>query len=202
MEIIIEPVSNNADEGAMSLIRQQVFEHERGIVLARLAPTNDPGSFHLLARVAANGDAVATLSVVDTSANHELHKGYGLEFSSGARVARYTQLAVLKPYRGLNIPLKLMLEAHHRFIVPGNFDYTWLLFDAERADSSLMCKWLAFAPGQRTFASEYGPSRTLLRDERAPQSERAIWRTEEYAGQALKPFSLPLQAAMRPTDGA
>jgi len=202
MEIMIEPVTNNEDEAAMSRIRQQVFEHEMGIACARLAAPDHSSSFHLLARVAPHGDAVAALSVVDTSGNQQLHESYGLEFPLGVRVARYRQLAVLRSYRGLNIPLMLMLEAHRRFVAPSQFNYTWLLFDAERACSSLMCKWLAFTPGERTFASEYGHSRTLLRDERTPQSEQAIWWTEQYVGQLLKMVSSPNPVLMRPANGA
>jgi len=202
MEITIEPVANIENEVAMLRIREQVFEREMGIALARLAPLDLSAAFHLLARVELDGEAIAALSVVDTSEDHELHESYGLRLHAGARVARYTQLAVLRPYRGLNIPLKLMLEAHRRFVVPEQFDYTWLLFDAERAASSLMCKWLAFTPGDRIVTSEYGHSRTLLRDERAPQSEQAIWLTEEYVGQMPRGFSSPHRTLARPASSA
>lgn len=202
MEITIEPVVTIKDEGAMLRIREQVFEREMGISLTRLTAWDNPRSLHLLARVDPDGDAVAALSVVVTSGHHELHDGYGLRFHAAARVARYTQLAVLRPYRGMSIPLRLMLEAHRRFIAPGEFDYTWLLFDAHRAASSLMCKWLGFAPGEGAFESEYGLSRTLLRDERAPQSEHAIWRTEQYVEQVLKAHCAPDQTLMRPASSA
>ncbi|PYT05662.1 MAG: hypothetical protein DMF60_11200, partial [Acidobacteria bacterium] len=59
-------------------------------------------------------------------------------------------------------------------------------------------KWLGFTPGEGAFASEYGLSRTLLRDERAPQSEQAIWRTEQYVEQMLKAFSASRQVPVRP----
>src|SRR5205809_5687546 len=134
MEITIEPVVTSENEVAMLRIRQQVFEHEMGITLTRLAGRGNSAPFHLLARDR-DGDPAAALSVVDTSGDHELHESYGLKLHVGARVARYTQLAVLKPYRGVNVPLMLMLEAHRRFVTPGQFDYTWLLFDAQRADS-------------------------------------------------------------------
>jgi len=202
MEIQIETVTNPEDEAAMLRIRQQVFGHEMGIALAQLTEPVDANSFHLLARIVPQGDAVAALSVVNTSGNETLHQGYGLAFPSGARVARYRQLAVLRPYRGLNIPLMLLVEAHRRFVGPSQFDYTWLLFDAERARSSLLCKWLAFTPGERIFASEYGRSRTLLRDERAPQSEQAIWWTEQCVGQMMKMVSSPPPVLMRPADSA
>jgi len=196
----ITPVVNIKDEVAIIRIREQVFNREMGISVAQLTALDDPGSFHLLARVNSDCDAVAALSVVDMSGHHELHEGYGLRFHVRARVARYTQLAVLRPYRGMNIPLMLMLEAHRRFVAPGQFDYTWLLFDAHRAASSLMCKWLGFAPGEGAFESEYGLSRTLLRDERAPQSEQAICRTEQYVEQMLKTYCAPEQMVGRPAS--
>ena len=202
MEIIIEPVTNGADETAMLRIRRRVFEQEMGIALTRLNGFDSSAVLHLLARVGHAGDPVATLSVVETSGDRELHEGYGLKFDPDARVARYTQLAVLRPHRGYNIPLMLMLEAHRRFVAPSQFDYTWLLFDAERAASSFMCKWLSFASGERTFASEYGHSRTLLRDERAPASEQAIWRTEQYIGLMFRTFSSPYQVFLRPANSA
>lgn len=198
MDITIEPVTNCENEAEMLRIRAQVFDCELGITLERLTGSDNPDSFHLLARIGLAGDAVAALSVVDTSRNHELHETYGLEFPPLTRVARYTQLAVLRPYRGLNIPLMLMLEAHHRFVAPRKFEYTWLLFDAQRAASSLMCKWLGFAPGKHSFRSEYGHSRALLRDERAPQFQQAIWRTDQCVGQILKTLSSPNQELARP----
>jgi hypothetical protein len=202
MQIIIEPVTTKDDEAAMLLTRQQVFEREMGLTVPRLTIRDNLDSFHLLARVGPDGDVVAALSVVDTSGDHGLHEGYGLKLPSQARVARYAQLAVLRRYRGLYLPLMLMLEAHRRCVVPNRFEYTWLLFDAERAASSLMRKWLAFAPGERTFASEYGLSRTLLRDESAPQSEQAIWRTEQYLGQMPRTFISTNQVVMHPDNSA
>jgi len=185
MGIIIESVTNNEDEVAMLQLREQVFEREMGIVLDRLAALDDSGSFHLLALAGSAGDAVATLSVVDTSRHHELHNGYGLEFPPAA-----------------NIPLMLMLEAHRRFVAPGQFDYAWLLFDSDRAASSLMCKWLGFTAGQHTCVSEYGRSRTLVRNERAPGSEQAIWRTEQYVAQRLKTVFSPERVTMQPANSA
>jgi hypothetical protein len=193
MEIIIESVTTDENEGAMLRIRQEVFQREMGIEPGRLTVPDSSRSFHLIARAGPVSDAVAALSVVDTSGNHNLHAGYRLTFPSSARVARYTQLAVLRPYRGLNIPLMLMLEAYRRYVARDRFDYTWLLFDSQRADSSLICKWLGFTPSESAFASEYGLSRTLLRDERAPQSEQAIWRTEQYVERMLKTHCAPDQ---------
>src|SRR5881296_466150 len=132
MSIIIEPVANH-DNAVVQGIRQQVFEYEMGIPLEQLLLPESASAFNLLARVEPDGDPVAALTVLDTSGEDQLHARCGLRFEPGARVARYTQLAVLQPYRGRNLPLAMMLEAHRRFVVPQRFDYTWLLFDAERA---------------------------------------------------------------------
>jgi hypothetical protein len=72
---------------------------------------------------------------------------YGLRFDPHARVARYTQLVALKPYRGMNMPLRLILEGHRRFVAPGQFDYTWLLWMSYLAPE-LIC---------RTVRPEYQP---------------------------------------------
>jgi hypothetical protein len=79
--------------------------------------------------------------------------------------ARYTQLAVAPAYRGLNIPMALLREAHVRFVRPGGFDYTWLLFPADRAASSSLCRHLPFGSGARIVSTEYGRSRVLVRNE-------------------------------------
>jgi hypothetical protein len=84
-----------------------------------------------------------------------------------SRVARYTQLAVLRPYRGMNIPLQLVAEARRRFVVPEGFDYTWLLYNAQHARSSSFCSQLNFEASAAVFDTEYGPSRVLTRSERA-----------------------------------
>jgi hypothetical protein len=183
MKIIIETATDELEMAALRRVRSRVFTQELGLVLPPL--TNDAAAtFHLLARAGAGGEAVAALSVVETSGDDELHGRYGLAFPPGARVARYTQLAVLRPFRGLHLPLRLIVEAQRRFIAPGFFDYTWLLFDAERAASSQLCRWLAFAPGAPSFTTEYGRSRVLLRDEAAPQARAALRRTAEFVAEA------------------
>jgi hypothetical protein len=188
MEIIIEPAINDRELAAIRRVRRRVFAHELGIALPPLA-AGRAGALHLLARVADGGEVVAALSAVETSGDDYLHQRYGLDFPLGARVARYTQLAVLRPYRGLNLPLKLILEAHRRFVAPGRFDYTWLLCDAERAASSNLCQHLAFAPGERVFLTEYGRSRALRRDELAPPARAAIRRAQEFVEQTAFVYS-------------
>jgi hypothetical protein len=184
MEIVIKPATSNEDIDAMFRIRREVFEREWGIALAQLRTYDETSALHLLARVEPGGNPVAALTVVDTSGDRQLHERYGLSFAPQTRAARYTQLAVLKPYRGLDIPVRMILEAHHRFVVPNRFDYTWLLFDARRAASSSLCQWLAFSASEQAFASEYGFSRLLVRDESAPRCKQALRRVERYFGQS------------------
>src|SRR5215510_1650437 len=173
MEIVIKPAISNEERDAMFRIRQEVFEHEWGIALAQLRAYGET-ALHLLALVEPGEYPVAVLTVVDTSGDQQLHESYGLSFAPQTRAARYTQLAVLKPYRGIDIPVRMILEAHHRFVVPGRIDYTWLLFDARRAASSSLCQWLAFSASEKAFASEYGFSRSLVRDESAARCKQAI----------------------------
>jgi hypothetical protein len=142
----------------------QVFECELGIVLPQDSASSH--SSHWLARLKQGRKAVGTLSVVDTTGQCQLHDSLGLGFDPQARVARFTHLAVLKPYRGKNIPLAMMLEAHRSMIVPGEFDHTWLLFDVEKAAHSFLARQLGFTTLPQTFVSEYGCRCPLVRDER------------------------------------
>ncbi len=185
MKIVIKPAMGGEDRDAMLRIRQEVFEREWGIALAQLRMPEEASALNLLAwvepaGVESGGYPVGALTVVDTSGDEQLHDSYGLKFFPQARAARYTQLAVLKPYRGMDIPVRLILEAHQRFVAPGRYDYTWLLFDARRAASSSLCRWLAFSSSERAFPSEYGFSRSLVRDESDPRCKQAIRRVERY----------------------
>jgi len=119
----------------------------------------------LIARGESDPDPAAVLTVLETTGDDELHRSLGLMFNTKTRVARYTQLAVLKPYRGMHIASQLVLEAYQRFVVPRRVDYTWLLFGAERANSSSFCRQLGFVASPETFYSEYGRCRVLTRNE-------------------------------------
>jgi ribosomal protein S18 acetylase RimI-like enzyme len=178
MDIIIDRIESSGDIAAMWEVWQQVFECELGIML----PQNSTSSHisHWLARLRQSREAVGTLSVVDTSGEHQLHESLGLRFDPGARVARFTHLAVLKRYRGRNIPLQMMLEAHRSVIVPGQCDYTWLLFDVEKAAKSFLSRQLGFTPMPQTFVSEYGCRCPLVRNERTHEAKRAIREAESY----------------------
>ena len=190
MRIIIEAVTDKNGEAAMERIRRQVFEREIGLKLPRLGTSDSAGVLHLLARTESEGDPVATLTVLNTSGDQDLFDKYGLEFDSGALTARYTQLAVLKPYRGMSIPLMMIIEGHRRFVAPQQIQHTWLLFDAGRAAESTMCKLLAFDPGERVLESEYGTSRALVRNEMAPRSIAANRSAGEFLDQFVTSYSI------------
>jgi GNAT superfamily N-acetyltransferase len=167
MTFIIEPVTNAAMADAADRVREEVFGREWNKSLPPL--TSDPAeTLTLIARTESGAQPIAALTVLDTTTQSELHKRFALPFENGIRVARYTRLAVLKPYRGLNIPLQFILEARRRFIATANIGYTWLLFDAERATSSTICSQLGFHSSEETFRTEHGLSRVLWRSESNP----------------------------------
>jgi GNAT superfamily N-acetyltransferase len=118
---------------------------------------------HLLACVYPSGDPIATLSVVETTGSTALHSSFDISFAEHATVARFTQLAVLKPYRGLHVAVALVQEALSRCAMQHKFDYTWLLFNAARAQSSFLCRSLGFQASDKIFESEFGNMRVLVR---------------------------------------
>jgi len=181
MKIRIIQVKTLEELAGMSHIHQQVFENQMGIKLAPDVTGLGGRATHLLALL--GGEPVGTLSVIDTTGNQQLHETFGLKFDGEARVARYIHLAVLKPYRGMNIPLALMLDAYRGVIVPREFDYSWLLFDVERAPNSFLSRHLGFNTLPQTFVSEYGCRSPLLREERTPRTRHAIDKAEEYLRQ-------------------
>jgi len=178
--MIIEMATSKEDLLAMRRIRQQVFESEMGLTLPPLNAPEGVSAAHVIARVELTGEPVAALTVVDTTNEAGLCEQYGLCLGPDSRTARYMQLAVSKAYRGMNLPLMLIVEAHHRFVGPGKFTHTWLLFDAERAANSSLCARLGFSASERAFRSQFGVRRILMRDERSALCEQALRRTLQY----------------------
>ena len=194
MEIIVEQVTTDADVDAIVRIRDQVFLREMGITLAPFGAAENGHATYLVARGGPDKEPVGSLCILDTSDEHQLHESFGLKFEPQARVARYTHLAVLKPYREMNIPLAMMVEAHRRVIVPLQFDYTWLLFDVERAANCFLSRLLGFTPMPETFVSEYGCRCPLVRDERTVRSAQFIVRAESYLSER-RSLNAPIHAA-------
>jgi hypothetical protein len=183
MEVTVQQVTTDEDLEAVLRIRDRVFLREMGIRLAPKVASENGHVVHLIARGGPNREPVGSLSVIDTSESDQLHEGFGLKFEARSRVARYTHLAVLKPYRGMNVPLAIMIEAHRCVIVPRQFEYTWLLFDVERAANSFLSRRLGFTPMPETFVSKYGCRCPLVRDERTLRSAQFIARAESYLAQ-------------------
>jgi hypothetical protein len=178
--MIIEMATSEEDLLSMRRIRRQVFEYEMGLALpARFAPEGAAVA-HVIARAEATSEPVAALTIVDTTNETDLCGRYDLCLRPNARTARYTQLAVVKPYRGMNLPLMLILKAHYHFVGPGGFTHTWLLFDAKRAANSSLCARLGFSVSERVFHSQFGVTRVLVRDEQSAFCEQAIRQTEQY----------------------
>ena len=169
--ILVETIASAAQAAEAAQIRAEVFGRECQCRIGD--PMRDPRpSLHLIARWRPSGEPMAVLSVVETTGDTGLHQRSALPFGARARVARYTQLAVLRPYRGRHIPLRLIMEAHSRFVAPEPFEHTWLLFDAARAQDSLLCGLLGFRPAGGLVHTEFGVVRALVRDEPAGQMER------------------------------
>jgi hypothetical protein len=178
--MIIEMATSKEDMLSMLRIRQQVFEYEMGLTLPALSAPGGAAAAHVIARAELTGEPIAALTVMDTTNEVDLCEQYGLFLHPDARTARYTQLAVTKPYRGMNLPLMMILKAHYQFVAPGDFTHTWLLFDAKRAANSSLCASLGFSASERVFHAELGATRILVRDERSAFCEQALRQTQQY----------------------
>jgi len=139
----------------------------------------------VIARVLPSGDPIATVSVLDTTGEPALGRTYGLSFSRTDRVVRYTHMAVLDAYRGLNLPLYMLLEARRLCVVPRDFEYTWLLFPRHRAAASLYHTLLSFTAGPEIVESEQGPSCVLSRDEKSHEAEWADAQAASFLARTL-----------------
>lgn len=168
---VIEPVTDSLTAAGAAYVRDEVFGREWKLQTPPLFSHDGGGILTLVARPERQSEPVAVVSVVETTGHHALHRRLGLTFHEGARVARYMQLAVLKPYRGLSIPVQLVLEARRQFVAPRRIDSTWLLFDADRARGSSFCRVLGFRASSKIFHTEYGRSRVLVWNERGAFTE-------------------------------
>jgi hypothetical protein len=162
-----ETVTDTDGEEALYHIYKAVFGRGLGLGSQAVTVKRSARSYHLLARERSTRKPVGAVTVVETTGEHKLHRQYGLSFADSARVAQYTQLGILKEYRGMNISLMLMCKAHHRFVRPYGFHYTWLLFDADRARSSYLNGILEFTVGVQVFVTEWGRTRVMVREEGA-----------------------------------
>lgn len=162
--LVIETAADAGMAAAVVSLRREVFEREWNTRVPDLPSSGMAVTF--VAVPAGLSRPVAALTVLETTGHDELHGQFALTYPNGARVARYTQLAVLKPYRGLGLPFSLIAESRRRFVVPEGFHYTWLLYDAHRAERSTICHKLVFEVSGKVFNTDHGLCRVLSRTER------------------------------------
>jgi hypothetical protein len=187
--MIIEIATSKEDILSIHRLRRQVFQCELGRALPALSVPEGVAAAHLFARAELTGETVAALTIMETTKEVDFYEQFGLRLKPDARVARYTQLAVSKPYRGMDLPLMLILEAHYHFVAPGGFTHTWLLFDADRASNSSLCRRLGFSASSRVFPTPFGVSRILVRDEQSAVCEEALRQTQRYLTAAIRSSS-------------
>jgi acyl carrier protein len=166
--IRIEAMASDQQWGEVAAVRTQVFKREYGFSFEPLPGPGETGMWHFVARD--NRGVIGTLSVVDTTGDRQVHQRYLLSFGENERVARYAQLAVLKPYRKCGISRKLIETAQNTVIRPNGFAVEWLLYPAAHTRSSMLTKDLGFIPEAPLLATEFGSCHALIRREsRLPQ---------------------------------
>jgi len=159
----VEAVTTDQQWVEMSAIRTQVFTIESGFSFRPLPGPVETKVWHFLARD--KYDAIGTLSVVDTTADRQVHQRYRLNFAESDRVARYAQLAILKPYRKRGIFEMLIETAQSTVIRPNGFAFGWLLYPAAHAHSSKLTRRLGFAAEAPLLTTEFGTCHVLIRRE-------------------------------------
>ena len=194
MSFIISPVIKEDDEEAVMYLKHQVFSIEMGIPMSKLKLPETSTALELLAREESSGNPIAALTLLETSGDKSAHRKYNLAFRPDARSVRYTQLCMLRAFRGRGLSIRLILEGHRLLVEPGEFDYSWLLFNAQLASTSLLCQLLKFSPGAVSVGSEMGRSRVLIRNERLQDCKDAIRRAESFLVDSNEP-SYPLKQA-------
>jgi GNAT superfamily N-acetyltransferase len=162
----IETVFTKQQWAEMSGIRTLVFTGECGFSFQSLPGPGETGIWHLLARD--NHDAIGTLSIVDTTADNQVHERYNLSFGDNDRVARYAQLAILKPHRKRGVFEMLMEAAQRAVIRPNGFTIGWLLYPAPYAQSSVLTHGMGFNARAPLLTTEFGQCHILVRKESSP----------------------------------
>jgi len=187
--LFVEPVRDQEAYRLLCSVRKGVFQQEFGMTLAPLGFARPPEGLHLIGRLGPGGKAVAALTVLNTTGNDALHSQYGLCFPPGASVARYTQMAVLKKYRGRHIPLSMLFEANVRFTAPYGIDYTWMIIGAQQKHS-IFCKLLGYTPGVQPIHGEMGISWAMVKKElprnSAESTRECFTATETTASRGAK----------------
>jgi len=199
MKIQIEEATTRQQWATICAIRTQVFTTEWRFPYATLGTPGEPGVWHLLARDD-SGNGIGALSVVDTTQSNGLHQRYHLTFGSKDRVARYAQLAIVKPFRKLGILKMLIDEAQCRIIRSNGFDVGWLLYPAARAASCILTQSLGFTAVWPILATEFGQCHALIRRESDWRTTWDLWQQEPQSLSSDEPSQVPVISA-RPTNG-
>jgi acyl carrier protein len=157
----VQIVATNRQWNEMCKVRTEVFTAEHKVKFKPLPGPGEKGVWHFLVREAEQ--AIATLSVVDTTADRELIHRYLLPFGDIDRAARYAQLAILKPYRGRAISRNLIETAEAVAIRPNKFELEWLIFPAAYLRTSVLTRCLGFTAEPHCLHTEFGPCHVLVR---------------------------------------
>jgi acyl carrier protein len=165
----IEAATTSEQWTEMVEIRTRVFADECGFSLRSLPGLGEEGVWHFLARD--NRDAIGALSVVDTTGNCQIHRRYRLNFGENDRVARYAQLAILKPYRRCGVFKMLIDNARNAVIRPNGFTVSWLVYPAARARSSILTRSLGFTAEAPLLNTEFGSCHVLVYRESTNRNE-------------------------------
>jgi acyl carrier protein len=170
--IRVEVVNTKQQWAEMSSIRTQVFRTEFGFRFSPLHGPGEMGVWHFLARD--DRGAVGTLSVVDTTGDHRAHRRYRLRFGKNEHVARYAQLALLRPYRKRGIFEMLIETAQRKVIRPHGFAVGWLLYPAVHAHTCMLTQCFGFTAEAPVLITEFGKCHVLVRRESGlPQIDEA-----------------------------
>jgi len=174
--IRIEAATTNQQWAEMLGIRTQIFTIEYGFSFKPLPGPGQRGVWHFLARD--NHDTIGALSVVDTTGDRQVHQRYRLSFGENDRVARYAQLAILKPYRKRGIFKMLIETAQSAVIHPNRFAAEWLLYPAAHARSSVLTQCLGFNAEAPLLETEFGSCHALIR--RGSSLPQVSWTEDSF----------------------
>jgi GNAT superfamily N-acetyltransferase len=167
MQFTVRPVSTPADQRELTLLHRAIVQGEFGG--SPPAPLlHDPAGsvMHFIARAGGDdGPAVGSLTVVETSHDEVARRAFSLPVPTGVSSAFYTCVAVVPEYRGLGLPVRLLLEARKGFVEPRRIRYTWLLYDAARAESTRLCRIMNYRPLPGVVNDLGRPCRVLFREE-------------------------------------
>lgn len=155
----LEAATTNQQWAEMMAVRTVTFAKEYGLSYKALPGPGETGVWHLLVRD--NDHVVGTLSVVETTGDHQVHQRYGLKFLDTDRVARYAQLAILEPYRKRGIFEMLMESAQRTVLRPKRFTAGWLLYPASQGSSGRL-KSLGFTAEASPVTTDFGVCNVLV----------------------------------------